>query len=136
MQSFTSLGTNKLILFLFWFLGKPAPLDMKMSIFTIWASAHSPNWNKLRGRTFIRLFTFSRLNDHRPSQNLNCPPHIFLWMINNMTTMIMINVMMVKLAFASFEISIVADIWDPLIISYRKSTQSILAFHGNTNHHK
>ena len=53
-----------------------------------------------------------------------------------MMTMIMINVMMVKLAFASFEISIVADIWDPLIISYRNSTQSILAFHGNTNHHK
>ena len=47
------------------------PLDMKVSIFTIWASGHSPNWNKQRGRTFIRLFTFSRLNDHRPSQKLN-----------------------------------------------------------------
>ena len=44
--------------------------------------------------------------------------------------------MMVKVAFASFEISIVADIWDPLNISYRNSTNSILKFHGNTNHHK
>ena len=129
MQSFTSLGRNKLILFLFWFLGKPAPLDMKMSIFTIWASAHSPNWNKLRGRTFIWLFTFSQLNDHRPSQNFNGPLHI-LWMMMMMIMIIMklikesmmTTVMMVKLAFASFEISIVADIWDPLNISNRNST--------------
>ena len=32
--------------------------------------------------------------------------------------------MMVKLAFASFEISIVVDIWDPLNISNRKSTRA------------
>ena len=37
-------------------------------------------------------------------------------------------VMMVKLAFASFEISIVADIWDPLNISNRNSTRATSQF--------
>ena len=37
-------------------------------------------------------------------------------------------VMMVKLAFASFEISIVADIWGPLNISNRNSTRATSKF--------
>ena len=45
-------------------------------------------------------------------------------MIIPFTESMMTLVMMVKLAFASFEISIVADIWDPLDISNRNSTRA------------